>query len=68
MSPDRLAPVVLFVYARPEHTRRTLEALAANPLAEQRDLIVYGYANAARASMWCFWGQCYNLIFIEEMI
>lgn len=40
------APIVLFVFARPEHTRRTLEALAANPLAEQSDLIIY--ADAAR--------------------
>jgi len=41
-----LAPIVLFVFARPEHTRRTLEALAANALAKQSDLIVY--ADAAR--------------------
>lgn len=40
------APIVLFVFARPEHTRRTLESLAANPLAEQSDLIIY--ADAAR--------------------
>jgi GR25 family glycosyltransferase involved in LPS biosynthesis len=36
-----IAPIALFVYARPEHTRRTLEALAANVLAVQSDLIVY---------------------------
>lgn len=41
-----LAPIVLFVFARPEHTRRTLEALAANALAKVSDLIVY--ADAAR--------------------
>lgn len=41
-----LAPVALFAYARPEHTRRTLEALAANALARDSDLIVY--ADAAR--------------------
>ncbi len=41
------APVVLFTYARPEHTRRTLEALAANSLADLSDLIVY--ADAARS-------------------
>lgn len=39
-----IAPVVLFVYARPEHTRRTLEALAANALADQSELIVYADA------------------------
>jgi hypothetical protein len=38
--PD-LAPIVLFVYNRPEHTRRTLAALAANPLAIESDLIIY---------------------------
>jgi hypothetical protein len=43
---DTLAPIALFVFARPEHTRRTLEALAANTLALQSDLIVY--ADAAR--------------------
>ncbi len=36
-----LAPVVLFVYNRPEHTRQTLAALAANPLASESDLIIY---------------------------
>jgi hypothetical protein len=36
-----LAPIVLFVYNRPEHTRRTLAALAANQLAGDSDLIIY---------------------------
>jgi len=36
-----LAPVVLFVYKRPDHTARTLTALAANPEAPESDLIVY---------------------------
>lgn len=36
-----LAPIVLFIYNRPEHTRRTLEALAANMLAGESDLIIY---------------------------
>lgn len=44
MSLERLAPVVLFAYARPDHTRRTLAALATNPLADQSDLIVYADA------------------------
>lgn len=35
------APVVLFVYNRPEHTRRTLASLAANPLARESTLYVY---------------------------
>lgn len=36
-----LAPIALFVYNRPEHTRRTVEALRANYLAEQSDLFVF---------------------------
>jgi len=39
-----IAPIVLFVFARPEHTRRTLEALVVNRLADQSDLIVYADA------------------------
>jgi hypothetical protein len=36
-----LAPIVLFVYNRPEHTRRTVEALQKNDLALDSDLFVY---------------------------
>jgi len=36
-----LAPIVLFVYNRPEHTRRTVEALRANCLAPQSRLFVF---------------------------
>jgi hypothetical protein len=35
------APVALFVYKRPVHVRRTVEALAANELASQSDLLVF---------------------------
>jgi hypothetical protein len=38
---DNLAPIVLFVYARPEHTRKTLEALENNILADQSLLFIY---------------------------
>lgn len=38
---NKLAPVVLFVYNRPEHTRRTLEALSKNDLADQSVLHVF---------------------------
>ena len=41
------APIALFVYNRPEHTRRTVEALRANHLASDSDLFVY--ADAARS-------------------
>lgn len=36
-----LAPIVLFVYNRPQHTLRTLEALAKNELAENSVLYIY---------------------------
>jgi len=35
------APVALFVYARPDHTRKTVEALQKNELAAETDLIVF---------------------------
>jgi hypothetical protein len=38
---DCLAPVALFVYKRPWHTRRTVEALQDNDLAAKSDLIIY---------------------------
>lgn len=36
-----LAPIVLFVYNRPSHTRRTLEALVNNKLANESVLYIY---------------------------
>lgn len=36
-----LAPIVVFSYNRPDHLRRTLEALAKNDLAEQSALYIY---------------------------
>jgi len=36
-----LAPIVLFVYNRPEHTRKTLEALSNNLLAEESHLYIF---------------------------
>lgn len=35
------APIALFVYNRPEHTRRTIEALAMNRLASQSPLVIF---------------------------
>ena len=46
VKPERAAPVALFVYARPVHTRRTLEALAAANGARETDVFVY--ADGAR--------------------
>ena len=36
-----LAPIALFVYNRPWHTRRTVEALQRNDLAKKSELIIY---------------------------
>ncbi|KAF0811509.1 hypothetical protein IGB42_04041 [Andreprevotia sp. IGB-42] len=47
MFQQHLAPVALFVFARPAHTRQTLDALLANDLASKTDLIVY--SDGARA-------------------
>lgn len=41
---EKLSPVVLFVYNRPEHTRRTIDALRKNELADQTDLIIFSDA------------------------
>lgn len=40
------APIVLFVYNRPEHARKTLEALQKNHLSE--DSILYIYSDGAK--------------------
>ena len=40
-SKSDLAPVVLFVYNRPAHTRRTVECLVENHLAAESDLFVF---------------------------
>jgi len=42
---DKLAPIVLFVYNRPEHTRRTVKALQKNKLAIESELIIYSDAH-----------------------
>lgn len=36
-----LAPIVLFVYNRPDHTLKTLEALSSNYLANESDLYIF---------------------------
>jgi hypothetical protein len=44
------APVALFVYNRPDHTARMLEALAANGLAADTDVTIFcdGAKSASR--------------------
>lgn len=41
-----LSPIVLFVYNRPEHTKRTVEGLLQNP--EAKDSELYIFADAAK--------------------
>ncbi|MBV1905429.1 MAG: glycosyltransferase [Pseudomonadales bacterium] len=41
---SRLAPIVLFVYDRPDHTSQTLEALSENDLASESSLFIYSDA------------------------
>ena len=36
-----LAPIAIFVYNRPEHTKKTLEALRKNFLAKESDLFIF---------------------------
>jgi hypothetical protein len=36
-----LAPIVLFTYNRPLHTKKTIEALLANTLADESELFIY---------------------------
>jgi hypothetical protein len=44
-----LAPVTLFVFNRPLHTRQTVEALLRNELASESDLIVFSDAPKSEA-------------------
>lgn len=41
---QKLAPIALFVYNRPEHTRRTLACLQKNLLADESRLFIYSDA------------------------
>lgn len=45
-SSDQLAPIVLFVYNRPTHTRQTVEALLKNP--EAKDSLLYIFADGPK--------------------
>lgn len=45
-----LAPIILFVYNRPWHTRQALEALMANELAAESRLYIYSDAPKGTAS------------------
>ena len=49
MMKNEYSPIVLFVYNRPDHTRKTIEALKANVLANESDLIVFSDAPRSEA-------------------
>ena len=36
-----LSPIILFVYNRPEHTKKTLESLKINELASESSLFIF---------------------------
>ena len=44
IEPNTLAPIVIFVFNRLEHTKKTLEALKNNTLAKESDLVIYSDA------------------------
>ena len=44
MKSKNLAPIVLFVYNRPLHTKQTIEALQKNELAKESELFIYSDA------------------------
>jgi hypothetical protein len=41
---NQLAPIVLFVYNRLDHTKQTVEALQKNELASESELFIYSDA------------------------
>jgi hypothetical protein len=47
----KLAPIALFTYARPEHTRRTVEALSKNLQADDSDLYIFSDGARSQASL-----------------
>lgn len=48
---NKLAPIVLFVYNRPEHTKKTLKALQENNLACDSKLFIYSDASKDENSL-----------------
>lgn len=46
-----LAPIALFVYARPDHARLTVESLQKNVLADRSDLYIYSDAPKNSAAL-----------------
>ena len=44
------APIVLFIYNRPDHTRQTLEALSKNTLASESELYIFADGSKENAT------------------
>lgn len=45
-----VAPIVIFVYNRPQHTQKTLDSLARNDLAPHSDLFIFSDASRSESS------------------
>lgn len=48
---DNLAPIALFVYNRPEHTKKTIKALSRNCLAKKSKLYIFSDGPKDKASV-----------------
>lgn len=49
-SIKNLAPIVLFVYSRPLHTKKTIDSLQKNSIAAESELIIYSDASKNEAT------------------
>ena len=46
-----VAPVVIFVYARPDHTKKTIESLAKNYFADETEVYIYSDASKNKKTL-----------------
>jgi hypothetical protein len=51
MMNSNCSPIALFVYNRPDHTRRTVEALQKNAVSKDSDLIIFSDAPKSEAQV-----------------
>ena len=59
-----MAPIVLFVYNRPEHTLQTLQALRKNELADQSTLYIFADGPKENSSK----GDCEKINAVRQLI
>jgi hypothetical protein len=72
----KFSPIVLFVYNRPSHTRRTLEALSKNPEAINSDLFVFSdgarsdvdYQLVAEVRNYVATAEGFNNVFVHQRL